>query len=285
MVKLHHLNCGTMRPIGFFPFSTIPLNNTGRMFHRGFGVIHCLLLATDAGLILIDSGYGLRDYENPTPFVRLFNRLIGLQGDAGQTAYRQLQELGYHPDQVSHIILTHMHLDHTGGLPDFPQAMVHVFEPEWRAALAGSGLSSLVYIKQHWAHGPKWKTYRLQGDTWHGLECTPKVRIAQLEFFFVPMVGHSPGHCVAVISLSDERWVIHAGDAYGYRGQIDPVDPHYPPYHRLFRPLLFSNRITRSMFAYDETLQGLRQELGDRLQIFCSHDPHEFMKMAGSDAL
>jgi glyoxylase-like metal-dependent hydrolase (beta-lactamase superfamily II) len=178
-----------------------------------------------------------------------------------------------------------MHLDHSGGLPDFPRATVHVYEVERRVAMAAEGLNSLVYVERHWSHGPLWETHSLQGDVWHGLECTPKVGIGGLEFFFVPMVGHSPGHCIVVVGFQDDRWVVHAGDAYGYHGQIDPNNPHFPPYHRLFRPLFLSNRITRSMFAYDETLRGLRRTLGNRIQIFCAHDPHEYMQMAGTAAL
>lgn len=283
--RVYHLNCGTMRPYGLFPFSTIPMNNTGKPFGKGLGVIHCLLLETDEGLVMIDSGYGLGDYSNPTPFLRLFNRVLGLQLDPGQTAFRQIQALGYQAEQVRHIFLTHMHLDHSGGLPDFPLATVHVYEVELQAALEGRGLNSLVYIDEHWAHGPQWESHQLLGDSWNHLACTPRVRVGELEFFFVPMVGHSPGHCIVVVSLPEDNWIIHAGDAYGYHGQIDPNDPCYPPYHNLFRPLFFSNRVTRSMFAYDEQLRALRHAFDDRLMIFCAHDPHEFMRLAGVTGL
>jgi hypothetical protein len=87
---------------------------------------------------------------------------------------------------------------------------------------------------------------------------------------------------MVVVGTPDGHWVVHAGDSYGYHGQVDPNRPDYPPYQRLFRPLLRSNRISGSMFAYDEKLQELRRALGERLTIFCAHDPFEFMQQAGT---
>ena len=280
-VKVHHLNCGTLRPYGLFPFSTIPLFNTGRMFRRGLAVIHCLLLETASGLILVDTGYGVGDYLDPTPVVRVFNTIIGLEGNVHQTALHQINALGYSSTDVTDIFLTHMHLDHTGGLADFPHARVHAYDVELETALRGKGVESQVYINQHRAHDPDWHVHQIEADRWHGLACTPPIEVYGIRCFFVPMVGHSPGHCLVVMNLPDRRWVIHAGDAYGYHGQIDPDAPFFPPYHRLFRPLFFLHPVTRSFFIYDEDLRRLRRELGDELTIFCAHDPHEYQQLSG----
>ena len=116
-MQIHHLNCGTMRAYGF------PLDDgTGGFFKRGHGVIHCLLVDTGAGLVLVDTGWGTRDYTNPSPAVRQFTSFVGCPCDLNETAIRQVQILGYDPAEVTHILVTHMHLDHAGGLPDFPAA-------------------------------------------------------------------------------------------------------------------------------------------------------------------
>lgn len=99
------------------------------------------------------------------------------------------------------------------------------------------------------------------------------------------MPGHSPGHCIVVLRLPGDRWIIHAGDAYGYHGQIDPGEPFYPPYHKLFRPLLMAAGVIRSMFSYDDALRRIRHELGDSLTIFCAHDPHEYQRLSGDPIL
>ncbi|WP_223281445.1 MBL fold metallo-hydrolase [Streptomyces antnestii] len=42
--------------------------------------------------------------------------------DTGETAVRQVAALGYDIEDVRHIVLTHLDLDHAGGLRDFPPA-------------------------------------------------------------------------------------------------------------------------------------------------------------------
>jgi glyoxylase-like metal-dependent hydrolase (beta-lactamase superfamily II) len=44
--------------------------------------------------------------------------------------------LGYQPQDVRHIVLTHLDLDHVGGLRDFPHAEVHVYAEELDNATA-----------------------------------------------------------------------------------------------------------------------------------------------------
>lgn len=271
-----------MRAIGYFPFSTIPVFGRGKLFGRGVAVIHCLLIDSGAGLILVDSGYGLQDYRQPTFIVRAFNRVISLEKDEAQTAIRQVTALGYQPEDVRHIFLTHMHLDHSGGIADFPHAQVHVYAPEYEMALNGTGLLARFYIDQHWAHAPHWVVHRLGGGQWHSLDCTPALRIGAVEIFMLPMVGHTPGLSAVVVGLPDDRWLIHAGDSYGYHGLIDPQGPFYPPYHRLFQPLFSLHPVTASMFRHDPKFRRLKHELGNQVEIFNAHDPHDYERLSGS---
>jgi glyoxylase-like metal-dependent hydrolase (beta-lactamase superfamily II) len=270
-----------MRPYGLFPFSTIPLNNTGQWFRRGFGIIHCLLIDTGDGLVLIDTGYGTKDYTNPTRMVRTFNQVIGLVNDIEESALRQVIALGYDQIDVKDIFLTHMHLDHTGGLPDFPHAKIHVYEKEYQMAMNGKGLESKVYINEHWAYDPDWEVHCLEGDQWYGLEITPAVTINEVEFFFIPFLGHTHGNCSVVVHLPNDHWIIHAGDTYGFHGQIHPLKPFYPPLQWLFRPIFLLHRVTRSFFRYDKHFQHFQRELGEKIIIFNSHDPHEFDRLSG----
>jgi len=154
-MRVYHLNCGTMHPI----------------FPRRHGVCHCLLIETNDGLVLVDTGLGLRDYTNPTPFVRLFTASIRSPRDLEETAARQVVRLGFATEDVRHIVLTHLHLDHTGGLPDFPRAKVHVFAQEYEAAMNPRRLNIIerAYVAMHWAHGPKWVNHSLGGGGGLGL--------------------------------------------------------------------------------------------------------------------
>lgn len=67
----------------------------------------CLLIESDTGLILVDTGNG--DKLSPKDRERL--------GFAGRTdrLVRGIRHIGYQPEEVAIVILTHLHADHAGG--------------------------------------------------------------------------------------------------------------------------------------------------------------------------
>ena len=104
-MKVHHVNCGSMRPWG-----------------AGSLVCHVLLVEADNGLVLVDTGFGTQDCMRPArfgPFRRYFFRP---SFDVAESAVRQVEALGFHRTDVRHIITTHFDADHIGGLADFPDA-------------------------------------------------------------------------------------------------------------------------------------------------------------------
>ncbi len=176
-MRIHHLNCMT--------------------FHLGFkNVTHCLLLEAADGLVLVDTGLGLGDYAHPTPLVRAFTTAIRVPCDPEETAIRQIERLGLVPEDVRDIVLTHLHIDHAGGLPDFPWARVHVYAAEHEAAThpRRSSFKERFYVTAHWTHGPQWVLHSCAGERWFGCDC---VRLIEkpVEVLLVPLLGHSRGHC------------------------------------------------------------------------------------------
>ena len=76
----------------------------------------CLLVDTDRGLVLVDTGLGLHDYVTPSLVVRFFRLDLGIVDNPEYAAVRQLDRLGYSPETVQHIVMTHLHFDHAGGV-------------------------------------------------------------------------------------------------------------------------------------------------------------------------
>src|SRR5215472_3288530 len=129
-MKVHHVDCGTMCPL-----SARLINGRGGWFERSRMCCHCLILETNDGLALVDTGLGTADIENPRR--RLGGAFVAITRarlDPAQTALAHVERLGFRRTDVRHIVPTHLDLDHVGGLSDFPDAAVHVFEPELRAA-------------------------------------------------------------------------------------------------------------------------------------------------------
>jgi len=190
------LNCGTLHP----------------HFPRFTAVIYCLLLEMEDGLILVDTGIGRTDYLNPGPKMRLFKWLVGVEGDVKESAVDQIEGLGYTASDVKDIVLTHLHLDHAGGLPDFPQARVHIYRKEYEAGMNRLGIMSWAYDTHHWAHGPDWIIHDRVEEDWFGF---PSLRIwdhREPEIRLIPLPGHTRGHCAVAIQY-DGGWLLHCGDA------------------------------------------------------------------------
>jgi glyoxylase-like metal-dependent hydrolase (beta-lactamase superfamily II) len=265
-MKIHHLNCGTMHPLG------VPRKDgSGGFFLRGDGGLHCLLVETGEGLALVDTGWGLRDIHNPSPAVRFFMDFGDFVRDPEETAVRQVARMGFDPSEVKHIFLTHMHLDHAGGLPDFPGATIHLAAPELEACRhPRNPMEWFAYRREHRAHGPHWEAHPLIGGRWFDFDCAPPIRIGGAEFVLIPFPGHTRGHC-AVAVRTDEGWLLHCGDAYVYEPQIGPVQPYAYPYPAgaLLEALITAGfRIPRRHWA---SLRRLKKEHGDEVQVFCSH--------------
>ena len=259
------------------PYGLPARDGTGGFLRRGHGVIHCLLVDTGDGLALVDTGWGLRDCTDPSPAVGQFADLIGCTREIKETAIRQIEALGHDPAQVRHIFMTHLHLDHAGGLRDFPDALVHASSLEIEASQRPKTLMEWrAYRPEHWAHGPRWQPEAAFDDPWFGMRCAPPVRIGQTEFVMIPLPGHTRGHCAVGVRVGD-HWLLHCGDAYGYYRQVDPVQPYSHPSGRLMETLVTSGfKMPRRHWV---TLRELIHAHGDRIQPFCAHDGHEFEAM------
>ena len=165
-LKIHHLNCGTMCPHG------APLiNGYGKLTDNGHMVCHCLLIESNDGLVLVDTGLGIEDTRNPTKRLgHAFMAAVRPTADYRETAFLQIKDLGFKPEDVRHILVTHLDLDHAGGIGDFPQAKVHLFAPEFRAAMNPNWREKSRYMPHQWAHSPQWVTYETEGEDWHGFD-------------------------------------------------------------------------------------------------------------------
>jgi glyoxylase-like metal-dependent hydrolase (beta-lactamase superfamily II) len=271
-VKVYHLNCGTMHGFG------CPLDDdTGGFFKRGYGVTHCLLIETTEGLVLVDTGWGTCDCTDPSPAVKQFMNITHCTGDIKETARKQIEGLGYNRDDVKHIFLTHLHMDHAGGLMDFPDATIHVFAAELDAFLHPQTLMERrAYRPEHAAHHPKWQTHTLGSERWFGLDCAAPIRIGETDFVMIPFIGHTRGHCGVAVRMGDE-WLMHCGDAYGYYRQI-LAQPYRHPSGRLMETIVTTGfKMPKRHWV---SISNLLREHPNQIQAFCSHDAHEFTRLA-----
>lgn len=255
------------------PRSARLINGAGGWLSPGLIVCHVLLVEATDGLVLVDTGFGVGDVRNPRQLARSFTAITHPRLELGDTAVEQVRALGRDPSDVRHIVLTHLDIDHAGGLPDFSGAQVHVFDREYQTMLNPPARERRRYrIAAHgWAHGPSWITHDGGGDEWLGFESVRVLPGTDPEILLIPVHGHTLGH-TAVAMRRDEGWLLHCGDAYFNHGEVESP-PSCPAGMRAFQNLVGADRKTR--LQNQERLRELARRHSGDVQLICSHDPVE----------
>jgi glyoxylase-like metal-dependent hydrolase (beta-lactamase superfamily II) len=268
-MRVHHLNCGTMRP----PGGRLVDGGPG-VFRRAEVVCHCLLVETGTGLVLIDTGFGTPADDRPAQWLgRGFASMTRPATDRGQAAVRQIERLGFSSRDVRHIVLTHLDLDHAGGLVDFPDATVHVHATELSAAQRPrTALARSRYRAIQFAHQPRWTAYADPGEPWLGFDAIRGLDGLPPEILLIPLAGHTRGHTGIAVDTG-HGWLLHAGDAYFHPGEID-IRPHCPPALTVFESILQVDK--RARVRNQQRLRELARTHSGQVQIFSAHNAAEY---------
>lgn len=280
-MRIHHLNCGTCCPVGGRIFD----GHSDSVF--GHLVCHCLLIETNDGLVLVDTGFGTRDIAHPHRCLsEFFLQLNNIQLRPEESAVAQVRALGFDPADVRHIVITHLDFDHAGGIEDFPNAAVQVTAREKEVAEAGEGgafVGTRRYRPTQWDDVTNWRLYPMGGGgSWHGFDSVQDLDGLPPEILLVPLMGHTWGHCGVAVQEDNGAWLPHAADAYFHHGEIGGIDYHCPPGLRGYQRMMEVDRAAR--LANQAKLRALSVDPAARVRIFCAHDALEFETLAGQAA-
>jgi glyoxylase-like metal-dependent hydrolase (beta-lactamase superfamily II) len=273
-MRIHHLNCGTDCPLGGALFDGRSIAPTAEL------VGHCLLLETDAhGLVLVDTGFGLKDvahpHRRPERVPKFFRGLLNIRLREAETAARQVEALGFRREDVRHIVLTHLDFDHAGGLEDFPNAAVHLMEQEYAQATRERGgfISTRRFRPNQWDEVSDWRVYGSAGEGWFGFDAVRGLDDLPPEILLVPLPGHTWGHAGVAIAQAGGGWLLHAGDAYFYRGEVRSDRRRCTPGLRAYQTLMETHRAQR--LRNQERVRRLSVDHAAEVRVICAHDPVE----------
>lgn len=259
-IKVHHLKCACIQGL--------------RLGGRHLAC-HVLLVETpSSGLVLVDTGLGTQDYANMTSrltrsFVYGYARPAR---DPSLAAIHQVRALGLDPADVRHIVMTHMDLDHVGGLSDFPSAAVHLHRAEWTQCTERRSFKDRHrYLPAMWAHGLRTELYAETGEPWFGFEAVRQLRGLPPEILMVPLFGHTMGHCGIAVQ-SARGWLLHAGDAYFDSREVKGDRRRCAWQVGLFQALVQTDR--RLRLRNQDRLRAFTAEHPE-VQVFCAHNPWE----------
>ena len=254
-MRVHHLNCGTMRPV-----------------RTPDGIVcHVLLVETADGLVLVDSGLGLKDAADPAGRFGGARHLMRPAFDPAEAAVNQVAALGFDPRDVRHVVLTHFDADHTGGLADFPWARVHLTAAENDAALHPRGMTEKGrYLPSQRAHGPAIVEHTPdRTESWRGFPGAAELTGIAPGIVLIDLPGHTRGHAAVAVDAGD-HWVLHVGDSFYHHGQVDGTG-HVPRTLSVMERLIAADR--RKVEANHQRLAELWTAGAPDLLLVNAHDP------------
>jgi len=174
--------------------------------------IYVWLIEHAEGLIVIDTGIPADANKRIwfPPFMPLIQRAARFKMAPELEIGPQLRALGFSPEDVRWVILTHLHQDHDGGLHHFPKAEFLVSWQEWENANGFKGRLN-GYLNQRW---PRWfQPHLVRFDAARFGPFSSHYRMTKSgDIHLVPTPGHSAGH-LSVILNEEDRSIFFAGDA------------------------------------------------------------------------
>lgn len=227
------------------------------------------------GWVLVDTGYGARFHEATQRFPARFYRWATPVSPLGSTA-AQLESAGIRAAEIRHVIVTHFHADHVGGLAEFPQARIHYHNG---ALDTLQRLSPIKQVRAAFLAGlvPAWLPDRANPIPFGAFSPAPGLPFDSHDLFgdgsvrLVHLPGHAPGQ-VGVGFAGPLGRELYTADAYWRRCQI--VDG--------IEPLRIAMSFQWDAAAYRRTVSHLRQiHREGRHRLTACHDEGTCAQLGG----
>jgi N-acyl homoserine lactone hydrolase len=267
-MRLHAIQTGSVR------IKSAQVKGHGRGLRRRLGVFadqqwtgwlptYAWVIDHPEGVIVVDTGQGAHLLETGRSLHPYIRWEVAFRIDRDEEIGPQLRALGIGPRDVKRVVLTHLHVDHDGGLAHFPQTEILVARGELRTA---SGWLGRVrgYLPNRW---PSWfdpVPLDLAGEPFGPFSASKKLTNAG-DVIAVATPGHTADH-LSVLVRDEGITYFLAGDT-SYDEQ-----------------LMLSGGID-GVSADDDvasaTLGAIRHFVRDRQTVYLpTHDPDSSVRLA-----
>jgi glyoxylase-like metal-dependent hydrolase (beta-lactamase superfamily II) len=237
-------------------FGVIPLTSWRRRYpcdeqKRCVLAMRIGLVVTECGrIILIDNGIGNKQLKRLKSTTYGFFDLVDI--------CEALKVRGIMPEQVTDIVLTHLHFDHCGGttctkngsvVPVFPKATCWVSRSQWESSLQPNPLEADSFFPENMESIEKsGKLQLIDSDT----DLCESVQLRIYE-------GHTEGQIVPYIQTDT--------DTYVFAGDVIPIAAH-------ISPLWISAYDIRPLTSYHEKIRLLDEAAARNQLIVHYHDAY-----------
>jgi N-acyl homoserine lactone hydrolase len=170
-----------------------------------------------AGTLLIDTGNSSHFDEEVSGypfFLRLNLKSLAGQLDPDVPLRELLRLVNEDPDKVRWVILSHTHLDHSGGLMDLPRLPVLLTKEELQYAFDPRVQATGFVIAAHTQRFPSVDAPTLKFDAKsYELFDESADLYGDGSVVVVPLRGHTPGSVGVFVNLDPQRRLFYVGDA------------------------------------------------------------------------
>lgn len=210
------------------------------------------LIRHPKGHVVFEGGNQLDVAADPRGYWGPIADVFKVHMEPEQHVRAQVEALDVDPEEVRYVIVSHLHLDHTGSIGHFPNAEFLIHRKEWEYAHGPEWFSAAVYMPQDFDRPTKWTYLDLD-------EAVPEYDLygdGTIKIVFTP--GHSHGHMSVVAGLQKEPLIL-AGDAIDAQAHYD--EEVMPGWY------VDGSAVVRSLAR----LKGHQERLGGALVIY-GHD-------------
>jgi N-acyl homoserine lactone hydrolase len=195
-MKMYAFHCGgekTLRSV-FDPFDA----NCGDTIHPPY---FFYLIRHPEGDVLFDNGAHPGLISDPRGRLGAGADLYDIVMAPGDDVVSRLDPLGVDAGDIGHVVQSHLHYDHAGGLEFLTGAAVYVQREELPFAYWPPVYQRDVFVRQDFDTVRNWKQLRGEYDIFND---------GRLLIF--PTPGHTPGHQSLLVKLDSQAYIL-AGDA------------------------------------------------------------------------
>ncbi len=253
-MKLHSINTGTFKLDGGAMFGVVPKTLWNKVYPADENnlctwALRCLLLETDNRRVLIDCGIGNKQSEK---FLGHYD-IVGNDGFEKSLAHTKISA-----DEITDVILTHLHFDHCGGAVKYNEEKT-AFIPTFKNATYWIG-------KQHWDlannPNPREKASFLK-ENFIPLLDAGKINFIENESDLFENVsvkifnGHTVGQVIPFVKFNGKTIV--------YMADLIPTSAHLP------LPWVISYD-TKPLISLSEKEEFLNEAADNNYILFFEHD-------------
>jgi N-acyl homoserine lactone hydrolase len=161
------------------------------------------LIQHPRGNVLFDTGAHPSLATDPHARLGAMADIWTITMKAGEDAVSQLRRIDLAPTDITHIVESHLHYDHAGGLEFFPGVPVYVQRGELQFAHWPPVYQKGAYVTADFDHPVEWREVDGEYDLFDD------GRIVML-----PTPGHTPGHQSLLVRLEGETVILLSDAAY-----------------------------------------------------------------------